>query len=546
MIDDAATAHAVRATTIELLPHRSRFAPHEPVIVEARGVADGTAVVRRLGEQVLETPVVAGRIEAGPLPPGGYGIEVATGDGVLRTAVEVTGETTSVRYGFVASYTPGRDVDAVADNIRRLHLTGVQFYDWAYRHADLLGGGEDYHDALGQPVALSTVRALVGACGAAGAETYGYAAVYGVGPDEWPHWKQLALLQPDGTPYGLGDFLFLVDPAEPRWLDHFTADLRKAVASIGFDGFHLDQYGYPKRAVKPDGSSVDLAESFTTTITQLRAALPEARLVFNNVNDFPTWRTAHTPQDAIYIEVWAPHLTLDHLAGVVRRARAVGDGKPVIIAAYQHVYDETPDGPSDFATSYTMATLFSHGATHLLAGEADRILVDPYYVRNHVTAPSTAALLKRWYDFLVEHTELLMAPDAVDVTGSYASQYNDDCDVSYDSIPVTDAATAGAVWRRVVQVGDQLVVQLINLGGQHDSLWDAPRATPADTGAGTLRIRRTGPRLPRVRVADPDRSPRLIDVPVRSDGSHAIAELPSPHIWQLVLIDPDPTAEATA
>ena len=50
-----------------------------------------------------------------------------------------------------------------------------------------------------------------------------------------------------------------------------------------------------------------------------------------------------------------------------------------------------------------MATLFSHGATQLLAGEADRILVDPYYVRNHVVERSTAALLKRWYDFLVEH-----------------------------------------------------------------------------------------------------------------------------------------------
>ena len=36
----------------------------------------------------------------------------------------------------------------MTDNLRRLHLTGVQFYDWAYRHADLLGGGETYDDAL--------------------------------------------------------------------------------------------------------------------------------------------------------------------------------------------------------------------------------------------------------------------------------------------------------------------------------------------------------------------------------------------------------------
>ncbi|MEN3267517.1 glycoside hydrolase family 66 protein [Pseudonocardia sp.] len=535
-------------TTPELLPSRARFAPDQPVAVEVRtDTAPDVATVWHLGECIREVPVTTpGDVVLGALPPGGYGVEVVTGSRVLRTAVEVSSEpATSLRYGFVASYSPRRETDAVADNIRRLHLTGVQFYDWAYRHADLLGGGEDYRDALGQPIALGTVRNLVAVCHAAGAAAYGYAAVYAVGPDEWPGWEHLALLRPEGAPYGLGDFLFLLDPAAPSWLAHFIDDLQRAVDEVGFDGFHLDQYGYPKRAVRPDGATVDVAESFAAMIEQVREALPDARLVFNNVNDFPTWRTAHAPQDALYIEVWAPHLTLDHLAGVVRRARAEAEGKPVVIAAYQHVYDSAPAGPSDLATAYTMATLFSHGATHLLAGEADRILVDPYYVRNHRAAASTMALLKRWYDFLVEHVELLMPAELVDVTGSYASEYNDDCDVTYAVTPVTDTATPGGVWRRVVQAGDSLVVHLVNLTGQHDTLWDAPRETPAGTGTGSLRVRRTGPHLPQVRVADPDRSARLVDVPVRADGDHAVAELPAPHIWQLVLINPSPSAKAT-
>ena len=44
----------------------------------------------------------------------------------------------------------------------------------------------------------------------------------------------------------------------------------------------------------------------------------------------------------------------------------------------------TTAADGDLATSFTMATLFSHGATQLLAGEAGRVLVDPYYVDNHV------------------------------------------------------------------------------------------------------------------------------------------------------------------
>ena len=102
---------------------------------------------------------------------------------------------------------------------------------------------------------------------------------------------------------------------------------------------------------------------------------------------------------------------------VTRAPAPSAAGKPVVMAAYQHVYDSAPAAVSDLSTALTMATLFSHGATHLLCGEADRILVDPYYVRNHVMEPSTTALLKRWYDFLVAHDELLMPADLTDVTG---------------------------------------------------------------------------------------------------------------------------------
>ncbi|WP_350275042.1 glycoside hydrolase family 66 protein [Kribbella sp. HUAS MG21] len=521
----------------ELLPTKVSYTPGEPVKVEVRGLeAPAAATVYHLGDPVTTVEVVAdGIVDFGPLDPGGYGVEL----GASRTAVEVTGDRRAgLRYGFVADYRPDRDLDAVTDNLRRLHLTAVQFYDWAYRHADLLGGGDRYDDALGQPVSLDTVASLVKACHQVGADALGYAAVYGVGRDEWPDWQHRALLQPSGEPYGLGDFLDLVDPSAPDWLAHFTGDLRAAVSRAGFDGFHLDQYGYPKRAVRPDGETVDLAEAFGSLIDGVRAELPEARLVFNNVNDFPTWRTGAHPQDAVYVEVWPPHVTLDHLADVVRRARAAGQGKPVVIAAYQHVYDSASTEASDLATALTMATLFSHGATHLLAGEADRILVDPYYVRNHRTEASTAALLKRWYDFLVEHAELLLPATIADVTGSYTQVYNDDCDVTYAGVEVADAAQPGAVWRRVTEASGRLVVHLVNLTGQTDALWDAPRETPGDPGPAVLRVRRTGANLPRVRVADPDRGARLVDVPVRIDGDHAVADLPAPHLWQLVLIDP--------
>ncbi len=522
----------------ELLPTRASFWPDEPITIEVVLVGTGpkgTVRVWHLGELLAEQAYGgAGTITLPPLPPGGYGIEL----GELRTAVDVAADPRQrLRYGFVASYAPDKDITGLTDTVRRLHLTGVQFYDWAYRHADLMGGGETYRDALDQPIALSTVRALVGAVQAAGSRALGYAAVYAAGPNEWGVWKHQALLKANGEPYALGDFLFILDPAAPDWLTHFTADLEKATASLGFDGFHLDQYGYPKRAIRADGADIDVAASFVTLIGAVRAALPDAHLVFNNVNDFPTGLTARTAQDAVYIEPWSPQVTLQSLADTVARARAAGQGKPVVLAAYQHVYDSAPAAEADRATALTMATLFSHGATQLLAGEADRLLCDPYYVRNHKMEASTQHLLKRWYDFLVVHDELLMPASLYEVTHSYAGDYNGDLDVSFANAETSVTAEPGKVWRRIVRDGDRLIVHLINLVGQTDTLWDAPRNMPGSPGNATLRFKRLLGRTPRVLVADPDGLGRLVPVAVADEGDFASAVLPPLAIWQVVVIE---------
>lgn len=549
----------------DLLPTKARYATDEPVLVEVRGAVTGTLQVHHLGELVRSVPVAgAGAVDLGTLPEGGYGVRlvpspdlpeasvdsdapdasgapsVASDTAALRTAVLVTDRPRArMRYGFVASYAQDKDVTGVVDLARRLHLDAVQLYDWAYRHADLLGGGPEYQDALGQTISLATVRRLAAALADAGSDALGYAAVYAVGRDEWASWAHRAMLRTDGEPWTLGDFLWLVDPAARDWQEHLVADLQGAVRDLGLAGFHLDQYGFPRRAQLVDGTPVDLARSFRSFLEAARTGLPEQRLVFNNVNDFPTWATADAPQDAVYIEVWPPHTTLASLAEVVTRARAAGAGRPVVIAAYQHVYSTAPAAQADQATALTMATLFSHGATQLLAGETGHVLVDPYYVRHHAAEASTLALLHRWYDFLAEHDELLLAPQAADVTGAWVGAYNEALDVTYPEAVTSSDAVAGTVWRRVVDVDGRLVIHLVNLVGQADTEWDAPHQPPGDPGAGVLRVRRAGSALPSVLVADPDGTGRLSSVPVVPDGEYATATLPPLATWQLVVVDLD-------
>lgn len=532
---------------VSLIPQRAWVPAGDRAVVDVIGGAQvlepTTVVVRHLGEAV-SSHVPAATVDLGVLPPGGYGVELVAQSGVTvaRTAIEVRRPgARRLRYGFVADYSPGRDVGPAALLARRLHLTSVQFYDWAYRHADLVGGGEEYADALAQPVALETVRRLIAAFRHVGVESLGYAAVYAVGRDEWPRWSDLALVTPDGGPHGLGGFLSLVDPAAPRWLDHFSSDLQSA-RRLGFDGFHLDQYGSPKAAARPDGAIVDLAQAFGALVNHVRAEQPDACLVFNNVNGFPVWASTSWPQDAVYIEPWAPQTTLGSLAALVVDARSRSD-LPIVVAAYQSLYSRAPARVADRAAQLTMATLFSHGATQLLAGESGHLLVDPYYVHNHPMDSLTRDLLVRWYDFLVEHDELLAEPSCVDVTACTAGPYNDDIVVSGEGVTVSTRPEARTVWQRNVRVGGRLVVHLINLVDQVDTLWDEPRAEHRRVAGLVVRIRRIAGQEVRVSVADPDGGGCLVAAAVmpETDSDHVRVALPDLSAWLVAVVVMEPT-----
>lgn len=517
-----------------LLPSHATYRPGETIRIEVPAApVPRRLTVGHLGRTVatVDVPAETAEVTLPPLPEGGYAVTLDA----AHTAVEVLADPVQrLRYGFVASYRPGRDPAAVQRLFRRLHLSGAQFYDWAYRHADLVGPAT-YDDPLGQPVSLDTVIRLATALREAGTAPIGYAAVYAVGNDEWPQWQDIALLRPDGEPYALADFLRIVDPADPRWLAHFTADLRKAADAVGFAGFHLDQYGFPRRAVRPDGRRVDVAAAFDTLIDAVDAALPDQTLIFNNVNDFPVWSTSARAQDVTYTEPWQPHDGLADLAAIATRSRLLAPGRPAVIAAYQTAYDQLPAAAAEITNRLTMATLFSHGATQLLAGEAGRVLVDPYYVRNHAAEESTLDMLARWYDFLVAAGDILLAPGLADITRSVAGELNDEIDVRAP-VPVGHDAAAATVWRRVVETPHGQVVHLINLTGQHDTGWDTAKADLVPVHGLTLRVRRVGDSTPAVYVGDPDRGPAFTAVPVVKDGNHAIAELPALHAWQVVLI----------
>lgn len=502
---------------MELVPAKATFAPGEVIEVELRG-APGPTVVRLLHlERVVAETIAEDAAVFPPQAPGGYGVEVngtASALDVLADPLE------RLRYGFLTDFSPDRAAEGAIGTVRRLHLNAVQLYDWMYRHARLLPPEDVFDDALDRTLSLETVRRLVAALRLAGSLSLGYAAVYGVGVDEWPDWRDAGLHRADGDVWKLGEhFLTVVDPTDPRWLAHFTRELASAREAVGFDGFQLDQYGWPKRAFRADGGVVDLAAAFPALIDHVAAELPGARLVFNNVNDFPTWSTAGAAVDAVYVEVWAPHTSLGDLARVIERAHALAPQKSVVVATYLPTFTQA-------AQDVLLATVFSHGATAILHGELDGVLTDPYFVRHGELGAEGFETTRRYYDFAVRYGDLLFDRGAVDVSGTHLGGINEEIVVEAP-VPVSVTPQPGTLWARALDLGGGLLLSFIDLSSQDDADWASPKRPGPELAGVRVRVERRGRGPTRFLFADPIAHPALVVL-------EPSGELPAFATWAIV------------
>lgn len=530
--------------TTDIFPTHATFRPHDTVAVTV--IADRPAAVtlevRHLGELRSSTThqLGAGRIDVdlGSYPPGGYHVR-ATGAGDATTAFDVLEDPRSrPRYGFLSDFFPGRDdVDETVDDLRRLHLNIVQFYDWMYRHHDLLPEDDLFEDLLGRKLSMSTVQRFVDRLHAIGARPIAYGAVYGAGFDYADARPDQGLHRHDGSRWSLGDLLAIMDLDATRgWAGHIIGEFRRAVDTIGFAGIHLDQYGDPKLCLNADGEPVDLAVQFPDFIGRVREALPEAVLIFNNVNDYPTWATAAAPQDATYIEVWSPHDGYGDLARLVTDARRLAPGRPAILAAYLEPFSgDDPDGAA-WAARLALATVLAHGGHYLLCGERRGVLVHPYYPNYATVDDATMAILRQFLDAAVALGDILYDPEMQIVTASMFAGVNGDIRIDAP-VPISAFPRAGSLWIVVTESPQWTVVHLIDLTAQTDLDWNVAKQPGAAISRVTVEVNRpseiTRPAVVSV-LGDALQIHALATE--RRDGDHVAVDIPDFTGWATVAV----------
>ena len=451
----------------------------------------------------------------------GYGVQACLLDAAggehtpLTTAFDVQEHWTDCpRYGFLCDFAPNReDIAETLDALARFHINSLQFYDWQYRHHDLLPPGEEYLDPLGRRLSLATVRLMLDAAHQRGMACMPYLVVYAAGLDFWATHPEWALYGADGQPLKFFDFLGLMDPSPDKgWSRHLLAECGRVLQALPFDGLHVDQYGDPKQGYDAAMQPVDIPAAFAAFVRSLKANYPQTELLFNAVGNWPIESLAAEPLDALYIEIWPPAVRYTDVAEVIQQGRTISSGKPVIIALYQ---------PADHIANIRLADAFILGAggTRIQLGERARLLADPYFPKHHPLSQELYQALRQWNDFSVRYGEWL-GPQAAEAT----------------EVQVTSPAAICAFPRRRA---DWVVLGLVNTTGISDLHWDEPHPAPQPLSNVRLEVR-GAPGIQQAWWADPNNpDPTLRPLEIEQVDDHFTVCLPEINYFALLAFSPE-------
>lgn len=421
----------------------------------------------------------------------GYGVEVELYENnekvqSLNTAFDILSSwKCAPRYGFLSDFSPSdlEDKDDLKE-MNKYHLNVVQYYDWMYRHHDLMPKSEVFIDPLQRELSLNTIKNKLELAHKYGMEALGYGAVYASAPEYYKEHKDLAIYKNNGEVFGFFGFLYMMDISrESKWHDHIIGEFYKAI-KLGFDGIHMDQYGYPKEAISnTNGKRAvrNLKEDFPCLINDTRSYIEEkgeqVSLIFNAVNNWPVETVAKAQQDAVYIEVWPPNDTYEDLYKLISNAKKCAPEKQVILAAYMRPFLQELNIPveqAENATFLTMATIFASGGFHLLLGGKKGILDDAYYPKYRTIENEEFALkLRKYYDFIVKYEELLYDFNVIDTTMVSTSGINED--YVFEGVKTSPKAEANSVWTIIKEKPGYKIISLINYNGLEDMNWNVPK-----------------------------------------------------------------------
>jgi dextranase len=441
--------------------------------------ADAAQVVVRtaFGETFAAQPADGEAVIAG-VPSGTHALEIHS-----ATAELMTEEMFSVRdypgQDPILAFATSFDVETVPHSLRwleRLRCTAVQIYDWMESYSAPLGPASRYQDQLGRTIDRPALESLIRGIKRLGAIPQAYAPVLAADPGDH---RELRLYRTDGAPESLGNLLDIMDPGARPWQQSWLEQYGHASDTLGFEGFHLDTYGYPRCAVDVSGGPVAIEAGFDTFVRAIRAGRPADLLSFNQVNGVPHGFEPPASPAFRYVEVWPPNDQWRHLEALMDRSAGQATRRGDTLAVYPSPWGGDRDSALRTAV-FTEAVTTMLGMGILIWGDNRGVLRQPYYVDHERLRSEEAETALGWHRFALRCRDLFRA-------GSDTSWYeleDENAAVTVTAArPVKPEPLGGALFARVVHTETTVVVGLLDLSGSTNGSWSEGTAPGVCTAA---------------------------------------------------------------
>jgi dextranase len=467
---------------------RAFYRTGEEIWIDSLPAGTSRVVARSATGDVVEAEMSGDRYRL-VIGEGTFSIE-ATDDRAELIAEDFTtvGAHQGVRpvHGFATSFGDD-DVASIVEWNRALRSTVVQIYDWMASYTEPLGSEAGWLDPSHRPVSFAALQALSSGLRANGAVAHAYAPIYAVGNEFAVSHPEMLMYQADGSAVRFLDQIVLANPGNKAWQRHFVESYGAAMDAIGFDGLHVDTYGYPRLAFDVEGMRLDVRAGYESFLLALRSARPSDLISFNQVDGVPSAAKLPGGPKFRYCEVWPPNDSWRHFEGLLDRSSGrAGIVGPVAerdglvrgsIACYPPVWGDDPlannDEPAKRADSLrtallTEAVVTSIGASALMFGDLTAVLCDPYYPKHARLTAEEAMRVLGWRRFALRCRDLFF--EGEDTSWYEIGDENGSVSVGAE-VPVKPEPVGGCVFARVAVSEDVVSVSIVDLTGSDSAKW---------------------------------------------------------------------------
>lgn len=365
--------------------------------------------------------------------------DVGTEHIIGTIAVDVSSDWTRFpRYGFVAEFddynksiNKNANIEAEMKYLNRLHINGVQFYDWQWKHHRPVKFENDnvaawYQDISNRWIGTEYVKKYIDVQHRYGMKSIFYNLCFGAWKDyeadgvnkEWGLYKKDSngnLYQDyHNQPSNWQSNIYLMNPGNTDWQNYLAARNDEVYANYDFDGYQIDQLGdRGDQFFAYNNDNIDLPYNYGFFIDAMKRHHPGKRLIMNAVGSYGSKNIAGKDVDFCYNETWKEQANFSDLFDIIKANDSYSDHRLQTVFASYINYDKAGNywkyadrNVNTPGALLTDAVMFAIGGSHLEMG--DHMLTREYFPSKELAmTDELKQRLIHYYDFQTAYQNLL-------------------------------------------------------------------------------------------------------------------------------------------